>query len=407
MTPMTWSRSSRTFTVRTRVAPDRRDPGSGDRRASACRWRARRCRCFLRRATGRPARSAVTRHRVRPSRPERPDGSTGGSARNSPTIAPGPVYAITGRSPSQRRSRGGSNGCGGRMGDGILFSHASPDDPVLRRIAIRTIERLTGNRAPAAHVSGKSTPPGGRDLWDAAVRELELRVKYDETRLRAISAIGPAVIVANHLCVLDGIVISHLVAKIRTDFKLLTNSVLCRTSGLRPHLLPIDLHQRLLRAPPTCAPEQTRCPLCAGGAWWCFRASRGDVRADVRASCGRSGVEACSPPRRSDAPGRRSCRCSLKVRTAACLQLASHISLTRAVAAVQRGGVQQDRQRGRGPHRRPGALCELSHIAERKALADHLRRMTYQLGERDDCALSCWRACPPAPARCAYDSAGA
>ena len=72
------------------------------------------------------------------------------------------------------------------MGDGILFSYASPDDPVLRRIAIRTIERLTGRPVCSACISKNQRHPGRARPWDAAVRELELRVKYDDARLRAI-----------------------------------------------------------------------------------------------------------------------------------------------------------------------------------------------------------------------------
>ena len=245
------------------------------------------------------------------------------------------------------------------MGDGILFSYASPDDPVLRRIAIRTIERLTGRpRLQRMYSKNQRHPRAGETFWDAAVRELELRVKYDETRLRAIPAIGPAVIVANHpFGVLDGIVISHLVAKIRTDFKLLTNSVLCRTSELRPHLLPIDFA-------PTPAARATNLRsradalswLCAGGALVVFpgRAVATSERMFARHAVDpawklftakairRAGAtvvpmffEAEQPPVSAREP---------------------HQSGPAPVAAVQRG-VQQDRQRGRGPHRRPGALC--------------------------------------------------
>ena len=47
--------------------------------------------------------------------------------------------------------------------------------------------------------------------------------------------------VSNHpFGVLDGLVICHLVAKVRTDFRVLSNSVLYRAEEIRPFLLPID-----------------------------------------------------------------------------------------------------------------------------------------------------------------------
>ena len=128
------------------------------------------------------------------------------------------------------------------MGERLLFSYASADDPVLRRVAIKTIERLTGQpRLQRMYLDNQRSRRAGETFWDAAVRQLELRVEYDQARLCALPAVGPVVIVANHpFGVLDGIVISHLVAKARTDFKVLTNSVLCRARELRPYLLPID-----------------------------------------------------------------------------------------------------------------------------------------------------------------------
>ena len=51
------------------------------------------------------------------------------------------------------------------MGDGMLFSYASADDPALRRIAIRTIERLTGQpRLKRMYLENQRHPRVRRDL---------------------------------------------------------------------------------------------------------------------------------------------------------------------------------------------------------------------------------------------------
>jgi putative hemolysin len=94
------------------------------------------------------------------------------------------------------------------------------------------------------YLANQRHPRVGETFWDAAVRQLELHVDYAETRLRSIPAAGPVVVVANHpFGVLDGIVLGHLVGKVRPDFKVLTHSALCRVTELQPYLLPIDFAQ--------------------------------------------------------------------------------------------------------------------------------------------------------------------
>ena len=197
-------------------------------------------------------------------------------------------------------------------------------------------------------------------------------------------------IVANHpFGVLDGIVISHLVAKIRTDFKLLTNSVLCRASELRPYLLPIDF-----AGTPAALATNLRSRadalswLCAGGALVVFP---GGAVATSERMFARHAVDPAWKLFTAKAIRRAGATVVpmfFEGQNSRLFQLASHVSLTLrlsllfnevrnkigSVVAVRIGA--------------PVPYAELSHLAERKALADHLRRMTYQLGERDDCALS-------------------
>lgn len=52
---------------------------------------------------------------------------------------------------------------------------------------------------------------------------------------------GPLVVVANHpYGVLDGIVLCHLISRVRPDFRILANAVLWRAEELRDYVLPID-----------------------------------------------------------------------------------------------------------------------------------------------------------------------
>ena len=122
------------------------------------------------------------------------------------------------------------------------FSYAAPDDPWLRRVLIRTIERMTG-QPYLKHIyeDNHARPVAGETFFDAAIRRLELKIVVNEDTLAKWPKTGPLVVVANHpFGVLDGIIICYLVSKVRSDFRVLTNSVLYRAEEIRSFLLPVD-----------------------------------------------------------------------------------------------------------------------------------------------------------------------
>ncbi len=105
----------------------------------------------------------------------------------------------------------------------------------------------------------------GEGFFAAAVRSLAIDVRYDAAALAALPATGPLVVVANHpYGVLDGIVISWLIQKVRPDFLVLTNAVLLRAPEIADYVLPIDFaateeatrtniaSRAAARAPPRC-----------------------------------------------------------------------------------------------------------------------------------------------------------
>jgi putative hemolysin len=125
------------------------------------------------------------------------------------------------------------------------FSYASPNDPAFKRLVIRVIERLSGQpELKRMYQERLDRPRPGESFWDAAVRKLQLNIVLNEERLGEIPSSGPAIIVANHpFGVLDGIMICWLVARIRPDFKILTNALLNRIDEIRNALLPIDFEE--------------------------------------------------------------------------------------------------------------------------------------------------------------------
>ena len=122
------------------------------------------------------------------------------------------------------------------------FSYAEPDDPRLKRFIIRMIERMTGQPYLKYLYDGRdATRLPGESFWDLAIRLLELKIVVNEDALAKVPRTGPLVIVANHpFGVLDGVIVCHLVARVRSDFRVLTNAVLNRADEVKEYLLPVD-----------------------------------------------------------------------------------------------------------------------------------------------------------------------
>ncbi|MGI3903196.1 MAG: lysophospholipid acyltransferase family protein [Janthinobacterium lividum] len=122
------------------------------------------------------------------------------------------------------------------------FSYADDSMTPVKRGLIRLVEAATGQRKlRRLYMANRRNGIAGESFFAAAVRSLAIDVRFDQAALDGIPATGPVVIVANHpYGVLDGIVISWLVQKVRSDFLVLTNAVLLRAPEIAAHVLPID-----------------------------------------------------------------------------------------------------------------------------------------------------------------------
>ncbi|HTT96959.1 MAG TPA: lysophospholipid acyltransferase family protein [Rhizomicrobium sp.] len=122
------------------------------------------------------------------------------------------------------------------------FSYAAPDDPRLKKFVIRLIERMTGQPyLKWVYEDNRAHPVPGESFWSAAVRRLELTLDYNKDALSAWPKEGPLVVVANHpFGVLDGLIICQIVSEVRGDFRVLTNAVLLRAEEVKTFLLPVD-----------------------------------------------------------------------------------------------------------------------------------------------------------------------
>lgn len=264
------------------------------------------------------------------------------------------------------------------------FSYAAPGDPWAKRMIIRAIERSTGQPyLKWLYEQHRAAPVPGESFWDSAVRRLELKIVCNDDALMALPKTGPLVIVANHpFGVLDGVVIGHLVSRVREDFRILTNAVLYRAEEIRSHLLPVDFTESE-EALQTNLKSRAAAKhhLMNGGCLIVFPAGgvsttptpwhRKAIDAEWKNLTARLISQAKAPVVPVYFAGQNS----------RMFQLASHVSMTLRLSLLFR---EVHRRIGSEVHVRIGdviAYAQLASIGDRQEFMNHLRQHTYALGE--------------------------
>lgn len=264
------------------------------------------------------------------------------------------------------------------------FSYAEPDDPRLKRFFIRLIERLSGQPyLKSLYEDHLANPRPGESFWDSAVRRLELHIVANEDSLANWPREGPLIVVSNHpFGVLDGVVICHLVARVREDFRVLTNAVLTRTEEIRKFLLPIDFAETEEAMRTNLQSRATaKSHLLGGGCLIVFPAGgvsttptpwhRRAVDAEWKTFTGRLIGQAKAPVAPVFFAGQNS----------RIFQIASHISMTLRLSLVFK---EVHDRIGSELHVRIGEPVPFENLpatGDRQAFMRHLRAMTYRLGE--------------------------
>lgn len=126
-----------------------------------------------------------------------------------------------------------------------VISYASPQDPLLKRIIINSIELSTGRRRiEKAYEHLRTLDIKNASIWSQIFPLLGIDLHYDESRLHQVPSEGAVILVANHpYGVADGMALGHILANRREDFLLIVNEVLCREEVLGKYFLPIDFRE--------------------------------------------------------------------------------------------------------------------------------------------------------------------
>jgi len=122
------------------------------------------------------------------------------------------------------------------------FTYVSAEDPPLKRVIIRLIERMTGQpHIMRLYDFHRAHPLPGESFWNWAVRGLDLKIAVNEQVLAKLPRTGALVVVANHpFGVLDGIIICYLIKRVRPDFRVMAIEALNRAEEVKPYVLPVD-----------------------------------------------------------------------------------------------------------------------------------------------------------------------
>jgi putative hemolysin len=110
------------------------------------------------------------------------------------------------------------------------------------RAMIRVMENATGRLELIRRAEGYDAEVRqGRDFWEVMVERYGLELRVAGGSLANIPAEGPVVLIANHpYGILDGLMMGHILARARGDFRILAHRVFRKAEDIERIILPIS-----------------------------------------------------------------------------------------------------------------------------------------------------------------------
>ncbi|MDP4033397.1 MAG: acyltransferase, partial [Pseudorhodobacter sp.] len=107
---------------------------------------------------------------------------------------------------------------------------------------IRALENATGRLSLIRRAAGyEHEMARGRSFWEVVPERYGLSLDVVGGAVANIPSEGPLVLIANHpFGILDGLMMGHLLDRVRGDFRILANSVFQRAEALNRVVLPIS-----------------------------------------------------------------------------------------------------------------------------------------------------------------------
>ena len=122
------------------------------------------------------------------------------------------------------------------------LSYAGTFTNPFKATTIRVIEWITAKLYLLSLIRRfeKSGAPIGSPFWPKALRHMGIRIDTPAAEIARIPATGPVVVVANHPHgLVDGMIMAELVNRVRSDFRILTRSLLTGIPEVEEFMIPV------------------------------------------------------------------------------------------------------------------------------------------------------------------------
>ncbi len=126
--------------------------------------------------------------------------------------------------------------------DKSQLSYANTFTNPVQATIIRTVEWCTGKIPILRRIRQfeKEGVERGQGFWSHALRLMGIVITTPTEQIARIPKTGPLVVVANHPHgLVDGIVLAELIGQVRTDYKILTRTLLTNVDEVKEFMIPV------------------------------------------------------------------------------------------------------------------------------------------------------------------------